>query len=163
MMESLSPGSTINVRRSNRKLVTSLTFLLTVAVTDTPVFAAPLVLNPGSYDISAETVLPHLEENMRYATTRQKRCLGERDVSTLFPLLHHRALAGCALTHAQSTGQDHAYALACDNPGTATGTARVTVKPGTIRGVLDIKLGGKNMTLSQRIDAQRLGVCRALE
>lgn len=163
MMESLSPVSTVTVRRSNGKLAASLTFMLIAAVTGTRVFGAPLVLNPGSYDISAQTLLPHLEENMRYATTRQRRCLGGQDVSALFPLFNHQALAGCALTHGQSTGQDHAYALTCDNPETATGTARVTVKPDTIRGMLEIKLGGKNMTMSQRINAQRLGVCQALE
>jgi len=122
-------------------------------------FATPLGLNPGSYDIAAETLLPHLEENMRYATTRERHCLGTQDATTLFPILRHEALAGCTLSNGQTTGQHHEYTIACSNPATATGTARLTVNPAAIRGVVEIKLGGKNMTLSQRINGTRTGGC----
>jgi len=122
-------------------------------------FATPLGLNPGTYDITAETLLPHLEENLRYATTRQRHCLGTQDATTLFPILRHEALAGCALTNGQTTEEHHEYAILCSNPATATGTARLTVYAAAIRGVVENKMGGKNMTLSQRINGTRLGVC----
>ncbi len=122
-------------------------------------FGAALGINPGNYDIRTETLLPHLEENMRYATTRQRRCMDGQDASTLFPILRHEALAGCVLTDGQIRGEQWEYLLRCSKPETATGSARLTVQAAAISGVVDIKLGGKNMTLSQRISGQRVGDC----
>jgi hypothetical protein len=121
--------------------------------------AAPLPIAPGAYDVTVETVLPHLEENLRYATTRQTRCIGAQDATTLFPLLHHEAFAGCMLTGGRSHGDDLEYDLTCRNPQAATGTARVSAGRDALHAVLDVKMGGKNMTLSQRISAPRVGAC----
>jgi hypothetical protein len=30
---------------------------------------------PGLYDINTETLMPHLEDNLRYANTRERRCV----------------------------------------------------------------------------------------
>ena len=121
--------------------------------------AAPLPLNPGVYDVTVETVLPHLEENLRYSTIRQRQCLGTNDAESLFPLLLHPALAGCALVGGQTFAERVEFSLRCRNPEAATGTARLRVNANGVYGVLEIKMGGKNMTLSQRISAPRLGGC----
>jgi hypothetical protein len=123
--------------------------------------ASPLVLNPGSYELTIETVLPHLEENLRYATTQQQYCLGTQEVTTLFPILSHAAFTGCTLTGGQSVEGRLEYALACKNPQAASGVARLSVSPTRVDGVLEIKMGGKSMTLSQRIAGPRVGACQA--
>jgi len=107
---------------------------------------------PGIYDITARTQMPHLEENLRYATVRERRCLQAHDLATLFPILRHPSLKGCKL------GID--YALTCASPQVATGSARLDTAPGRISGNLEIKMGGKNMTFSEHIDAVRQGDCR---
>jgi hypothetical protein len=33
---------------------------------------------PAAYELHTETVMPHLEENLRYADTYEKRCLRTR-------------------------------------------------------------------------------------
>jgi hypothetical protein len=123
--------------------------------------ASPLVLDPGSYALTIETVLPHLEENLRYATTRQQYCLGTQEATTLFPILRHAAFTGCALTGGQLIEGRLEYALACKNPQAASGVARLSVSPASVDGVLEIKMGGKSMTLSQRIAGPRVGACQA--
>ena len=128
-----------------------------------PLFASPLVLNPGMYEVTVETLLPHLEENLRYATTRERQCLGTQEATMLFPILRHEAFTGCSLTDGRSSGEQVEYSLICKNPGAATGTARLTLSPAVVHGVLEIKMGGKNITLSQRIHGQHLGVCQAVK
>ena len=118
-----------------------------------------LSVTPGVYDVTAETVLPHLEESLRYATTRTQRCLGTQDATALFPLLRHAAFAGCALTAREARGEQEFYVLACANPQAATGTATFSNTPTMLVGVLELKMGGKNMTLSQRIHGPRVRAC----
>jgi hypothetical protein len=123
--------------------------------------ASPLVLSPGTYELTVETLLPHLEENLRYATTRQRLCLGTQDAATLFPILRHAAFTGCALSGGQLIEGRLEYTLACKNPQAASGFAQLSVSPARVDGVLEIKMGGKSMTLSQRITGPRVGACQS--
>lgn len=126
-----------------------------------PANADPVSIPPGLYELTAQTVLPHLEENLRYTTTTSRRCLGTEEATSLFPLLMLKAFAGCALEPVEP-GTERAYKLACKNPETATGVATFNVEAHRLRAVLELKMGGKNMTLSQRITAPRLGACAAV-
>jgi hypothetical protein len=103
--------------------------------------------------------MPHLEENLRYATTRELRCLRAQEFSSVFPILHHQSLAGCELGHQSRRGDTLRYLLVCANPQVATGVARLEAGAGRVVGVLEIKMGGKNMTFAQRIEALRQGAC----
>jgi hypothetical protein len=44
-------------------------------------------------------------------------------------------------------------------PAGTTGTAQLHADADRVKGVLQIKMGGKNMTFSQRIEAKRQGDC----
>jgi len=114
---------------------------------------------PGTYEITAQVVMPHLEENLRYATTRERRCLRGHDLASVFPILRHHSLEGCKLGAETRSGGTTRYVLACASPQVATGAARLDAAPGRITGSLEVKMGGKNMTFSQRIDAVRHGDC----
>ena len=115
---------------------------------------------PGTYEVVVETVMPHLEENLRYATVREVRCVRSRDFAALFPVLKHDSLAGCRLNDAGPRDDDSIrYRLVCRQPDVAGGSA--WLRPGADRfdGVLQVKMGGKNMTFEQRIRATRQGEC----
>ena len=114
---------------------------------------------PGTYEITAQVVMPHLEENLRYATTRERRCLRNDELASVFPILRHHSLEGCKLGAETRLGGTIRYVLACASPQVATGAARLDAASGRITGTLEIKMGGKNMTFSQRIDAVRHGDC----
>ena len=123
--------------------------------------ASTVSVEAGLYELTAQTVLPHLEESLRYATTRSRLCLGTQEASALFPLLRHEAFAGCSLVHESSSEGEAHFSLRCDNPQAATGAAHFALQSGGFQAVLYIKMGGKNMTLSQRLSAPRLGACTA--
>jgi hypothetical protein len=116
-------------------------------------------VEPGRYEIVAHTVMPHLEESLRYSTTRERRCLRTEELSSLFPILRHPSLGGCKLGDERRRGDTMRYLLVCASPQVATGNARLDAGPGRIAGILEIKMGGKNMTFAQRIEAVRQGEC----
>lgn len=113
---------------------------------------------PRLYETTIETGLPHLEENLRYATTHGHACLGEAQLASAFPILHHAALKGCVLDHAQHAGNTVMLTLSCIGSAT-TGTAAWQFDRDTIHGTLDVKLGGKNMTFYQRLTGRAVGQC----
>lgn len=116
-------------------------------------------LVPGEYEVTTQTLLPHLEEALRYATTRARRCLASPAPSSLFPLLEHPAFAGCTLVTAGSTADEQRFELQCANAGAASGMASFRHSTGHLSAVLELKMGGKNMTLAQRVHGSRLGPC----
>ena len=123
--------------------------------------AAVVALTPGEYDLTIETVLPHLEEALRYATTRTHQCLREPDATSMFPLLRHQAFAGCSLVPDADAGDGVNFTLHCKNSEAASGSAAFEVGPSYVSAVLEVKMGGKNMTLSQRLYGPRVGSCSA--
>ena len=120
---------------------------------------APVAVRPGEYDLTTETVLPHLEEALRYATTRTRQCLGEPDATRMFPLLRHPAFAGCELLAPREAQDGLHFMLVCANPEAASGSAVFEFEPNAMSAVLELKMGGKNMTLSQRLHGPRVGPC----
>jgi len=123
--------------------------------------AAGEAVAPGVYEITVETVMPHLEENLRYATTRERRCLRDASLASVFPILQHTSLDGCALGQATRDADTIRYLLVCENPQVATGVARLDTEASRIVGTLEVKMGGKNMTFTQRVEATRRAECDA--
>jgi hypothetical protein len=116
-------------------------------------------ITPTLYELTTETGMPHLEENLRYATTHERRCVTRSALFTAFPVLTHPALKGCQLKNPTSQSDLLSYVLVCDGNHGTTGTAIWRVGPQRLRGTLHVKLGGKNMTFYQRITAVSHGQC----
>ncbi|GFE82834.1 hypothetical protein GCM10011487_48340 [Steroidobacter agaridevorans] len=117
---------------------------------------------PLRYDLTAETSMPHLEENLRYTIERSQRCLGRDDLASAFPVLHHPSLAGCQLREQSHDENTFSYQLVCHRASGTTGQATWHVEEHLIRGTLDVKLGGKNMTFSQRVTGRAMGQCSSM-
>jgi hypothetical protein len=116
-------------------------------------------LTPQRYRVTVETGLPHLEENLRYATTRATLCLGEPQLASAFPILQHVALEGCTLADGHADGAIWSFTLHCAPGSETTGTASWRIDPAGLVGTLDVRLGGKNMTVYQRITGRAVGAC----
>jgi hypothetical protein len=114
------------------------------------------------YDLTTETSMPHLEENLRYTATRDELCLGREDLSSAFPILQHPSLAGCALREQSQRDDTIFYILVCKGAQKTTGSATWQIAERVIRGSLEVKLGGKNMTFSQRVTGRPMGECKPL-
>jgi hypothetical protein len=114
---------------------------------------------PRLYELTTETSMPHLEENLRYANTTRRQCLALSQLTSAFPILQHPALEGCKLENERLLSQSLSYQLVCTGGHGTTGNAIWHLGEYQIRGMLDVKLGGKNMTFFQRITAIPLGKC----
>jgi hypothetical protein len=111
------------------------------------------------YEVVTETGMPHLEENLRYAVTRENRCFAGDDLASAFPILKSASLADCKLRHESRHAGAVSYLLICDGGHGTTGSASWRVGEQLIVGTLSVKLGGKNMTFFQRVTAKPLGDC----
>ena len=116
-------------------------------------------MSPQRYEIVTETTMPHLEENLRYATTREQRCLEPGVLESAFPVMQSAALKDCRLDQAGRQEDLVSYALVCKGGHGTTGHAIWQLGPTQSIGTLTVKLGGKNMTFSQRLTATVLGPC----
>jgi len=132
--------------------------LIVILVSQPALASGPMF--PKLYEVTTEIGMPHLEENLRYATTRETSCLTSVD-ALAFPMLKHEALQGCHLDYVKHRDETIYYVLTCAGPQAATGDAEWRLDANQIRGTLNVKLGGKNMTFYQRITAAQVGECAA--
>lgn len=112
----------------------------------------------GRYHIESQMLLPHLEE-MRRISEHQSLCVGAAEALGFFPVALQPALRGCALVARPETDAALDYVLVCKSVNGASGYARLAVDGDNVKGVLEAKMGGKNMTFSQHVTAQREGDC----
>lgn len=107
--------------------------------------------------------MPHLEENLRYAVTRSEQCLAREDLGSAFLMLQHPSLAGCKLREESHRNDTIFYVLVCEGAHGTTGSAAWQIAEHVIRGTLNVKLGGKNMTFFQRVTGTLTGECRSVK
>lgn len=136
--------------------------LVALAVACPSAWPAEEAFRRGMYEIVAHYGMPHLDENLRHARSKEFRCLSEAgELSTLFPVLRDSSMQGCTLAHPLTDERDTSYRLVCSSSQAPTGTARLQVQPGHVSGMLQVKGGGKNMTYSQSVVATRTGDCQS--
>ena len=111
------------------------------------------------YEVITETGMPPLEENLRYAVTRENRCLTDEELASAFPILKSASLADCKLQRESRVADVDSYLLVCTGGHGTTGNASWRSGEQLMVGQLDVKLGGKNMTFFQRVTAKPLGQC----
>jgi hypothetical protein len=134
------------VARSSRRLARVVATMLCLPIT---MQAAP---TPARilYDLKIETSMPHLDENLRYATRYERTCVNPDDLSRQFPMLGDVSLRDCRLVDHASHDDAIIYTLQCSGGHGTTGRAVWHLDDRQIAGTLDVKLGGKNMTANCR-------------
>ncbi len=152
-------GKPIENAGASGLLKRSISLLLTLPVSMCPYARASESMPAGAYDVTTEIGMPHLQENLRYATVRERRCVTNQALASAFPILEHESLNGCRLGGERRHEDRVFYVLTCEGGHGTTGTAHWRLGSDQIRGTLDVKLGGKNMTFYQTVTAQRLGEC----
>ena len=111
-------------------------------------------IRPGLYAIDYRIEMPHLE---RYAiTNRAERCIeGER-----LPVISAKqGFEGCSLEDRISEAHRLRYSLICQGASTARAFAEYKPRPGGFAGRVFVKMGGKNMTLTEIQTGTWIGEC----
>jgi hypothetical protein len=112
------------------------------------------------YQMSTHTGMPHLDENLRYAVVNEQRCLDPNDLSGAFWMLDDVSLRDCKLAKLSQSPTGASYVLQCNAGHGTSGDATWQFTPRQLTGVMNVRLGGKNMTFYQRITAAPVGECR---
>jgi hypothetical protein len=140
--------------------------LLCIVLISQPVYAqVEIEVPPGEYELITNIVLPNLPDYLTRSTIRKVRCLQRLPASDLFTILEHPSFSGCSFASSEAKQQisDHAtsyaYRLTCENRDAATGTAIISVDQSRLFAKLNIKMGAKNMTMTQFLKAKRIGPC----
>lgn len=145
-------------RRACSPLLATLTLVIGIGAAS----PARCASEARSYRIAATMVMPHLDE-MRRQVTNHTRCVKDEAPDGLFPVLDQHALRGCRLDYPKMTangdGERREYVLVCASARVASGTASIDDSGAALVGVLTVKMGGKNMTFSQRVEARRGAPC----
>ena len=111
------------------------------------------------YELTTVTAMPHLEENLRYTRTSERRCLTHQELFEAFAVLAGEAFRGCRLEPLGGGQNSVILRLACAGDAGTTGTATWTLRGRQYRGRLEVRLGAKNMTFHQRVAATPAGDC----
>jgi len=108
--------------------------------------------------VASQIILPHLDAMRREVETSQ-RCVTGPTPRELFSVFDQPALRGCDFAFPRATTQAVEYVLRCQSARVATGTLTLQRAGEDTVGVAAIKMGGKNMTFTQRVVARRVGAC----
>jgi len=145
------------MRNLQTRLLRSVTLCVLAHLPNVTLALDATIVPPGLYAVKSQMVMPHMEE-MRRIVKEGKRCVVEGPAA-LFPVLDQHALLGCKFDFPKQDGAAMNYLLVCESARVATGQARLEGGAESLVGTMQIKMGGKNMTFSQRVEAQRLGAC----
>jgi len=76
------------------------------------------------YEVTTEIGMPHLEENLRYATRVERSCMNPRQLTKAFPMLGDVSLQDCELVETEEEARDTLlYRLQCSGGHGTMGSA----------------------------------------
>lgn len=118
-------------------------------------------LGPGEYDVSVRLELPHLDTTpaMKVATI----CISAEEVSPnlgLAVLSDNNPLAKCPTSNVQRSGGVLTFYIICPGVNAASASAVYNLRVDRFDGRINMKMGGKNMTMTEVQSGRRVGDCR---
>ncbi|MBA2125586.1 hypothetical protein DLM45_05020 [Hyphomicrobium methylovorum] len=132
--------------------------LMTLLVIPAAASAEDAVLQPGEYEVQMRLELPHVEDMGVQKTA--KVCITGGDTHGIVVLSENNPLARCPASNVKLLDQTLSFDLVCEGHNQAVAWAKFQLWPDRFSGVFDMKMGGKNMTMSERQTGKRVGVCK---
>lgn len=118
-------------------------------------------LQAGLYEVEVRLELPHL--SAANASSSVKICIEEgRPARGLRVLSTNNPLGGCPIGEVSQQGAIVTFVVACAGANAARGAARFEIAKDRFRGTTAMKMGGKNMTMSEHQQGRRIGPCPQL-
>lgn len=128
-----------------------------------PAFAMePTMLESGRYEIEVRLELPHLEDMTANRVARL--CLTSEANGNnhgIAVLSDNNPLAKCPVSNVRHDGNELTFDIACEGRNAAHATARYVLAPTSFRGRIAMRMGGKNMTMTEIQTGRRTGACDA--
>jgi hypothetical protein len=118
-----------------------------------------LGLQPGEYEVTVRLELRHVEMTALKVTTI---CVSGDNTGTrgLVALSENNPLARCPAPNVRQDGHTLTFDIICPGGNQGVGSARYTIARQRFTGVVAMKMGGKNMTMTERQTGHRVGDCK---
>jgi hypothetical protein len=147
------------------RMPTILTAVLAALLATGALAAEPLrALSPGAYDVVIRLRLPHVADID--ASGPHRLCIvagAERASRGLMVLSANNPLAACPIMNVREKRQEDrttlTFAIACPGGNAAMGDAAFELLEDRFEGVITMKMGGKNMTMTETQSGRRVGAC----
>lgn len=128
-----------------------------VLASASPALAGP-ALEPGAYKVSADLLLPNIED-MNVVRT-ETLCLTGDGVHGIKVMSENNPLARCPISNVRESGDTMTFDIVCEGHNQAKATAVYTLMGTSFRGRIAMTMGGKNMTMTEAQEGHRLGACK---
>jgi hypothetical protein len=138
--------------------------IFTVAMTAMVVTAAftaeRVTLLGGEYEVSMRLELPHAED-MGVSKTARICVTEDSDTQGLIVLSDNNPLSRCPPSNIRRDRHSLTFDLICEGHNQAVASAQFTLQRDRFNGAFAMKMGGKNMTMTERQEGRRTGPCSA--
>lgn len=119
--------------------------------------AEPVRLRPGAYEVEVRLDLPHLDGTG--SRKRVRLCLDGVPARGLPVLGDNTPLAGCPVSDLRQEGESLGFTIACEGRNQPSAKAVYRLAPEAFEGRVSMRLGGKNMTLTEVQTGRWRGAC----
>ena len=118
------------------------------------------LLQPGEYRVTIGLQLPHMEGVA--GAEVHTICVRAGDTGThgLVALSDHNPLRQCPASNVLQSRDGLRFDIVCPGSDAAVGTAQYTMQAHRFDGAITVKMGGKNMTMTERQSGRRVGYCK---
>ncbi|ACL55542.1 DUF3617 domain-containing protein [Methylobacterium nodulans] len=117
----------------------------------------PVRLRPGAYEVEVRLDLPHLDEAGARKIVRL--CLAGLPAQGFPVLSDNTPFAHCPATGLRQEGEAVHFAIQCEGRNAGQGSAIYRLAPEGFEGRIALRLGGKNMTLTELQTGRWRGEC----
>ena len=119
--------------------------------------AGDTVLEPGEYEVEIRLELPHVMDMEVQRTA--KVCISNSAPYGIVALSENNPLARCPASNVKQSVDELTFDLVCEGHNQAIAWAKFRLWPDRFAGAIDMKMGGKNMTMTERQAGRRIGPC----
>jgi hypothetical protein len=112
---------------------------------------------PGEYEVQMKLEMPHVEDVGIQKTARI--CVTDSGTRGIVILSENNPLVRCPASNIRQDAGELTFDLICEGHNQAVAWAKFQLWPDHFSGVFDMKMGGKNMTMTERQSGKRVGAC----
>jgi hypothetical protein len=120
-------------------------------------------LEPGEYEVRVRLELPHIEDVGASKMARVCVTGGDSEAHGLVVLSDNNPLAHCPVFNVRQNSSTLTFDIVCPGGNAATGSAKFTIRAQGFEGAIAMKMGGKNMTMTERQSGRHIGNCNATQ
>lgn len=132
--------------------------LLLISALAVDAVASDGTIEPGAYLVSMRLELPYLED---MATKKSVMvCLTDAPAHGLAVLSDNNPLVRCPIVNVRRAGQRLTFDVKCAGKNQGSASAVFDLAGDRFDGAIAMKMGGKNMTMTERQSGHRIGACK---